>query len=246
MCANQVPPLVPHVILWLRLQWPVLHILEASSDSGHFAGLSRHFAWFQKQALDSSLLFPIRVQVSLFSVLRSLSLFADSVLPALGRRFNLSRSALPHSLRTVVWIDNQPLWHLHCHVERRVLTVGGNFAALCVTPVMNMFLDRGFAIVVFFPAEVHGSVLRVARRSSHLGRWLEGLWGIFEDVRFYPIMNFGHFWALPSSRCPGFTPPGILANFWPIPLFQPLGTLFWPKRRATILNFYPTRNFGHF
>ena len=45
------------------------------------------------------------------------------------------------------------------------------------TPVMNIFLDRGFAIVVlFFPAEVHGSVLRVARRSSHLGRWLEGLW----------------------------------------------------------------------
>ena len=42
---------------------------------------------------------------------------------------------------------------------------------------MNMFLDRGFAIVIFFvPAEVHGSELRVARRSSHLGRWLEGLW----------------------------------------------------------------------
>ena len=39
-----------------------------------------------------------------------------------------------------------------------------------------MFLDRGFAIVVFFPAEVHGSVRRVARRSSHLGRWLQGLW----------------------------------------------------------------------
>ena len=96
MCANQVPPLVPHVILWLRLQWPVLDRLEASSGSGHFAGLSRHFAWFQKPALDSSLLFPIRVQVSLFSVLRSLSLFADSVLPAFGRRFNLSRSALPH------------------------------------------------------------------------------------------------------------------------------------------------------
>ena len=45
------------------------------------------------------------------------------------------------------------------------------------TPVMNMFLVRGFAIVVlFFPAEVHGSILRVAKRSSHLGRWLEGSW----------------------------------------------------------------------
>ena len=70
-----------------------------------------------------------------------------------------------------------PLWHLHCHAERRVLTVGGSFAALCVTPDMNMFPDRGFAIVIFFvPAEEHGSELRVARRSSHLGRWLEGLW----------------------------------------------------------------------
>ena len=31
-----------------------------------------------------------------------------------------------------------------------------------------------------------------------------------------------------------------------IPLFQLLDALFWPKRRPTILNFYPTRNFGHF
>ena len=155
----------------------------------------------------NQLWFPIRVPVSLFSVLRSLSLFADSVLPAFGRRFNLSRSALP----TV----ESPLWHLHCHVERRVLTVGGSFAALCVTPVMNMFLDRGFAIVVFFPAEVHGSVLRVARRSSHLGRWLEGLWGIFEGVRFYPIMNFGHFGAPPPFfKMSGFYPTEIFSNFW--------------------------------
>ena len=82
--------------------------------------------------------------------------------------------------------------------------------------------------------------------------------GIFKDVRFYPILNFGLFWAplfsrcfyplvnfaifgpplsllqdvrvlphpkffwpilgrspLPSSRCPGFTPPEILAIFGP-------------------------------
>ena len=60
-CANQVPPGVPHVILWLRIQWPVLDRLEAllasslshwgptlsSSGSGLFAGLSRHFARLQ-------------------------------------------------------------------------------------------------------------------------------------------------------------------------------------------------------
>ena len=39
-------------------------------------------------------------------------------------------------------------------------------------------------------------------------------------------------------------------KFWPIlgrsPLFQLLEALFWPKGRPTILNFYPTRKFGHF
>ena len=44
--------------------------------------------------------------------------------------------------------------------------------------------------------------------------------GIFKDVRFYPTMNFGHFRAPPSSRCPGFTPPEILANFGPISTFS--------------------------
>ena len=32
---------------------------------------------------------------------------------------------------------------------RRVLIVGGSFAALCVARDMNMFLARGFTIVVF-------------------------------------------------------------------------------------------------
>ena len=39
-------------------------------------------------------------------------------------------------------------------------------------------------------------------------------------------------------------------KFWSIlgrsPLFQLSEALFWPKRRPKILNFYPTRNFGHF
>ena len=59
VCANQVPPLVPHVILWLKLQWPVMDRLEASLASSLPVGvqlfllmaqvtsLSRHFARLQ-------------------------------------------------------------------------------------------------------------------------------------------------------------------------------------------------------
>ena len=61
-------------------------------------------------------------------------------------------------------------------------------------------------------------------------------------------MNFGHFLPppSPSSRYPCFTPPDFFVNFGPTLLFQLLEALFWLKRRPTILNFYPTRNFGHF
>ena len=102
------------------------------------------------------------------------------------------------------------------------------------------------------------------REDPELGLAIAQL-GIFKDVRFYPIlnfglfwaplfsrcfypiMNFGHFWApSPSSRYPCFTPPDFFVNFGPTALFQLLEALFWPKRRPKILNFYPTRNFGHF
>ena len=55
--------------------------------------------------------------------------------------------------------------------------------------------------------------------------------GIFKDVRFYPILNFGHFWAPLFFRC--FLPHN---EFWPFfgpPFFKMSG-------------FYPTRNFGQF
>ena len=98
--------------------------------------------------------------------------------------------------------------------------------------------------------------------------------GNFKDVQFYPMLNFGLFWAallkipvlavtylgqsylgpgllgsahlkmsgftqhwilaffgalLPSSRCPGFAPPEILANFWPIPTFSAARSTFFGR-----------------
>ena len=50
----------------------------------------------------------------------------------------------------------------------------------------------------------------------------------------------------PSLRYPGFTPPDFFVNFGPTQFFQLFEALFWPKERPKILNFYPTRNFGHF
>ena len=61
----------------------------------------------------------------------------------------------------------------------------------------------------------------------------------------YPILICGFFFA--SLIFSMFVPHN---EFWPIlgrsPLSQLLETLFWSKRRPKILNFYPTRNFGHF
>ena len=51
-----------------------------------------------------------------------------------------------------------------------------------------------------------------SRRGSQ--RWddSEPMFGIFQDVRFYPILNFGHFWAPLFSRC--FFPMMNLGHFW--------------------------------
>ena len=93
-----------------------------------------------------------------------------------------------------------------------------------------------------------------------------GFPGMFKNVRFYTILNFGLFWAPLFSRCfyphnefwPFLGLPPLLQDirvlphpifsliFGPTPLFELLEALFWPKRRPEILNFYPTRNFGHF
>ena len=63
---------------------------------------------------------------------------------------------------------------------------------------------------------------------------------------FLLIMNFGP--PLPSSRCPGFTPPEILANFGPIPTFSAVRSTFLVEEEAQNLVFFflKKRNFGHF
>ena len=44
---------------------------------------------------------------------------------------------------------------------------------------------------------------------------------------FLPHNEFWPFWGpAPSSRCPGFTPPEILANFGPIPTFTAVRSTF--------------------
>ena len=77
---------------------------------------------------------------------------------------------------------------------------------------------------------------------------------------FYPILNFGHFWAslfsrcfypinfgpLPSSRCPGFTPPVILANFGPISTFSTVRSTFLAEEEAQNLEFLPHPKFWPF
>ena len=57
-------------------------------------------------------------------------------------------------------------------------------------------------------------------------------------------------WSLMAVilKMSNFTPPDFdfFDNFGPTPFFQLSEALFWPKRRPKILNFHPTRNFGHF
>ena len=69
-------------------------------------------------------------------------------------------------------------------------------------------------------------------------------------LAYLKMSGFTPYWILaffgPPYFLDVFTPQWILANFGRSPLFQPLGAFFWPKRRPTILNVYPTRNFGHF
>ena len=94
--------------------------------------------------------------------------------------------------------------------------------------------------------------------------WRFHAMGIFKDVRFhpilnfglfwaplfsrcfYPIMNFGHFWAPPSLRCPGFTPPEIFANFGPIPTFSAVRSTFLAEEKAHNLEFLPHPKFWPF
>ena len=45
--------------------------------------------------------------------------------------------------------------------------------------------------------------------------------GIFKDVRFYPILNFGHFWPTLFSRC--FYPIMNFRHFWAPPFFKMSG-----------------------
>ena len=81
---------------------------------------------------------------------------------------------------------------------------------------------------------------RVGRRAEQLcdaprirqpSCWRFHAMGIFKDVRFYPILNFGLFWAPLFSRC--FYPIMNFGHFWASPFFKMSG-------------FYPTRNFCQF
>ena len=88
--------------------------------------------------------------------------------------------------------------------------------------------------------------------------------GNFKDVRFYPIFNFGHFWAA-LLKISGFYPTRFFRQFWADPIFSAVRSSFlaeeealnldflphskfWPflGRPLNDVRFYPTRNFGHF
>ena len=82
VCANQIPPLVPHIIFRFRLQWPVFDRLQVSSQT---------------------------------------PCFADSVIRAFDRRFNLSRSVQPGEpwqrfLIAVFPVCFEPVFS-HCSVQ---------------------------------------------------------------------------------------------------------------------------------
>ena len=68
------------------------------------------------------------------------------------------------------------------------------------------------------------------RDPGHLRR-VSSVLGIFKDVRFYPILNFGLFWAPLFSRC--FYPLMNFGHFWAPPFFK-------------VSVFYPTRFFRQF
>ena len=84
-------------------------------------------------------------------------------------------------------------------------------------------------------AASHGIVVgRVARRRPSARSGHADCLVILKDVRFYPIFNFGHFWAA-LLKISGFYATRFFRQFWADPiLFE---ALFWPKRRPKILNF---------
>ena len=78
---------------------------------------------------------------------------------------------------------------------RRVLIVGGRFAALCVARDMNMFLARGFTIVVFlYPLRCMGLNFDWP---DVLLTWVAGLRAMGLSVHFsakegHPFEKTGH------------------------------------------------------
>ena len=63
----------------------------------------------------------------------------------------------------------------------------------------------------------------------------------FHHIEFWPFL--GH---PPSSRCPGFTPPEILANLGPIPTFSAVRSTFLAEEEAHNLEFLPHPKFWPF
>ena len=71
-------------------------------------------------------------------------------------------------------------------------------------------IDRVCVQKVLYEAEVVDGEEKLAKLVAEIQSV------IFEDVRFCPIFNFGHFWAA-LLKISGFTPPEILAIFGPPP-----------------------------
>ena len=67
---------------------------------------------------------------------------------------------------------------------------------------------------------------------------------VIKDVRFYPILNIGLFWAA-LLKMSVFYPTRNFRQFW-APTFSAVKSTFLAKRRPQMLKFYLTQNFGHF
>ena len=96
-----------------------------------------------------------------------------------------------------------------------------------------------------FTVQMHHPRVDQACTGDNVGLNIKDLEVILKMSGFTPHSILAIF-GPPSQRYPGFTPPDFFVNFGPTPFFQLFEALFRPKRRPEILNFYPTRNFGHF
>ena len=62
---------------------------------------------------------------------------------------------------------------------------------------------------------------------------------------FYPTLNFGLFWAA-LSKMSVFHPTRNYRQFWADPTFSAVRSTLLAEEEAQNVEFFPTRNFGHF